>query len=237
MPGYPAHMPHAFRAMAIAALLLSAAGAAQAAKVEAVQIKGLDETKTLNVHGALSLVDAIGKQLSGRRLAYLLREAEDETREALEPFGYYSPRIEVKRIGESDALTVEISVALDEPVRVRRADVAILGEGSEDRYLNEDLAAFRPQQGDVFNHQAYEASKVRITRRLAERGYFDADFTSRRVEVTRAEHAADIDLVWNSGGRYDMGPITFAQTPEQDRKSTRLNSSHSQISYAVFCLK
>src|SRR2546427_10970295 len=25
--------------------------------------------------------------------------------------------------------------------------------------------------------------------------------------------------------------------PELDRKSTRLNSSHSQISYAVFCLK
>src|SRR2546427_8596270 len=25
--------------------------------------------------------------------------------------------------------------------------------------------------------------------------------------------------------------------PSQDRKSTRLNSSHSQISYAVFCLK
>src|SRR2546430_13314265 len=28
-----------------------------------------------------------------------------------------------------------------------------------------------------------------------------------------------------------------AYTPAQDRKSTRLNSSHSQISYAVFCLK
>src|SRR2546427_8619603 len=27
------------------------------------------------------------------------------------------------------------------------------------------------------------------------------------------------------------------QTGERDRKSTRLNSSHSQISYAVFCLK
>src|SRR2546427_9057213 len=26
-------------------------------------------------------------------------------------------------------------------------------------------------------------------------------------------------------------------TAQQDRKSTRLNSSHSQISYAVFCLK
>src|SRR2546430_11915302 len=28
-----------------------------------------------------------------------------------------------------------------------------------------------------------------------------------------------------------------AELPALDRKSTRLNSSHSQISYAVFCLK
>src|SRR2546430_5563868 len=30
---------------------------------------------------------------------------------------------------------------------------------------------------------------------------------------------------------------TAADPPRGDRKSTRLNSSHSQISYAVFCLK
>src|SRR2546430_13572479 len=29
----------------------------------------------------------------------------------------------------------------------------------------------------------------------------------------------------------------FAAVADVDRKSTRLNSSHSQISYAVFCLK
>src|SRR2546430_9271678 len=29
----------------------------------------------------------------------------------------------------------------------------------------------------------------------------------------------------------------FLKLLEEDRKSTRLNSSHSQISYAVFCLK
>src|SRR3712207_8358102 len=55
------------------------------------------------------------------------------------------------------------------------------------------------------------------------------------------------------GGLADAGlaveeqrvPATFAQTPHQvadaaqlgDRKSTRLNSSHANISYAVFCLK
>src|SRR2546430_9980605 len=35
-------------------------------------------------------------------------------------------------------------------------------------------------------------------------------------------------------GRFETALI---QTRMQDRKSTRLNSSHSQISYAVFCLK
>src|SRR5207244_6234640 len=32
-------------------------------------------------------------------------------------------------------------------------------------------------------------------------------------------------------------PVNDAPTLEQDRKSTRLNSSHQIISYAVFCLK
>src|SRR2546430_8122375 len=31
--------------------------------------------------------------------------------------------------------------------------------------------------------------------------------------------------------------ISSSTVRERDRKSTRLNSSHSQISYAVFCLK
>src|SRR2546427_7435491 len=35
---------------------------------------------------------------------------------------------------------------------------------------------------------------------------------------------------------YKKGPV-LELLPKQDRKSTRLNSSHSQISYAVFCLK
>ncbi len=209
-------MPTLPRVLATAALLLAAAGTAQAAKVVGVEIHGLDEVKTANVHGALSVVDTIGKDVPGRRLAYLIREAEDETREALEPFGYYSPTIKVERAGRGEAgVTITITVTLDEPVRVRRADIAILGDGSDDRYLKQDLAAFRPQVGDVFEHERYEASKTRITRRLAERGYFDADFSSRRVEVTRAERAADIDLVWNSGGRYDMGPISITQTPDE----------------------
>src|SRR2546430_9188679 len=35
----------------------------------------------------------------------------------------------------------------------------------------------------------------------------------------------------------DAGRVGADRRPDLDRKSTRLNSSHSQISYAVFCLK
>src|SRR2546430_3486439 len=55
----------------------------------------------------------------------------------------------------------------------------------------------------------------------------------------------DPDAVWTGQrigrGRGDGQPTARARlaraVPRQDRKSTRLNSSHSQISYAVFCLK
>src|SRR5690606_40275678 len=40
-----------------------------------------------------------------------------------------------------------------------------------------------------------------------------------------------------SVGRYYKGMIVEVPLPLADRKSTRLNSSHVKISYAVFCLK
>src|SRR5438309_11331605 len=45
---------------------------------------------------------------------------------------------------------------------------------------------------------------------------------------------------WRQAGGDPLGEVLAAQDRETgwvDRKSTRLNSSHSSISYAVFCLK
>jgi len=197
-------------------LLLTACvhGAAQAATIGRIDVRGLDPAMTLNVREALSLTEAQNRQVSERRLDYLVEQAQDETREALEPFGYYSPDISVHRAaGAKGAVDIGIDVRPGLPVTVRTAHVEIEGEAHDDRYLQEDLAAFVPRTGDVFDHARYEASKAQVSRRLAERGYFDADFLRRRVEVTRAQHAADIDLAWTSGERYDMGTVSMVQTP------------------------
>ena len=71
-------------------LLLAVAGSAHAVSVSSVEIRGLDEEMEENVRTSLSLVDAIGSAVTWRRLAYMMRAAGDETREALEPFGYYA---------------------------------------------------------------------------------------------------------------------------------------------------
>src|SRR2546429_6512199 len=60
------------------------------------------------------------------------------------------------------------------------------------------------------------------------------------------EHRAAVDLLHRLQAELERGhhaevPAAASKGPEQvgvlDRKSTRLNSSHGYISYAVFCLK
>src|SRR3712207_8442103 len=62
-----------------------------------------------------------------------------------------------------------------------------------------------------------------------------------QVLARLAHHLVDdgLDLVLH-GGRGAVGEVALQRLVEVavlDRKSTRLNSSHANISYAVFCLK
>src|SRR3712207_8762943 len=50
------------------------------------------------------------------------------------------------------------------------------------------------------------------------------------VQLSQLAHASRERLV-----SIDLNPVIVL--PKTDRKSTRLNSSHANISYAVFCLK
>src|SRR3712207_8875757 len=64
-------------------------------------------------------------------------------------------------------------------------------------------------------------------------------FRSERHEGRHQRVALLPDVAAVLDGLHDRGVGRRAADPEllQDRKSTRLNSSHANISYAVFCLK
>src|SRR5688572_31231203 len=79
-----------------------------------------------------------------------------------------------------------------------------------------------PMVAQVGEAQAWAALETRVAAEPPVEGALPAEsFVSRAILQRRVGHSIP-------------PPLTPAVT---DRKSTRLNSSHSQISYAVFCLK
>src|SRR2546430_11697873 len=70
--------------------------------------------------------------------------------------------------------------------------------------------------------------------------------TRRWGAVCRMRQLVSAEKIGDAGGTFEAQQRALDAEPEgaacvadlfRDRKSTRLNSSHSQISYAVFCLK
>src|SRR5205807_10670975 len=63
-------------------------------------------------------------------------------------------------------------------------------------------------------------------------------FAQRTVIVARCKRGSHADQREEKGGQTPHSTQILARTATgEDRKSTRLNSSHLVISYAVFCLK
>ena len=186
---------------------------AAALELVAVRVDGLvDERQRGDVLAALSLHQlnpARRKALSEARLSYLLRRAPREARQALEPYGLYHARVQTGVEREGERVQVHVRIEPGEPVRVRRREIVLRGPGDSDAVLARRVARLRPREGQVFEHGVYEDGKAGLDRLLAARGYFDARLATHRVEVTRAEHAADIALAWDTGPRHALGEATF----------------------------
>ena len=181
--------------------------------VASVDVLGLPAAETANVRAALGvarLVDRAPDGVSEARLGFLLDRVPDEARAALEPFGWYSPTVEVRREPHRDGLHLVVDIAPGDPVLVRRRDVVVEGPAGEDRFVMREVAKGVALPRRRFVHAEYEADKTRVDRKLAERGYFTARREASRVEVSRAGRTADIDVRWDSGPRHAMGPARFA---------------------------
>ena len=87
------------------------------------------------------------KALTESRLSYLLRQVPRETREALEPFGHYDPKVVTELVRDGEAVTVIVQVEAGEPVRVRGRDLRIDGPAGEDPAISRRLERLRQKLG------------------------------------------------------------------------------------------
>src|SRR5437764_1600956 len=92
--------------------------------------------------------------------------------------------------------------------------------------------------GDRENPHMHDDASTPLIRRIPIRREDVWTFTQRNVPLWDILELFPRDAIGPRGPAdaprpYEVRPITI----ETDRKSTRLNSSHRCISYAVFCLK
>lgn len=136
---------------------------------------------------------------------------------SLQALGYYGPEIDIS-IDKKRADRVLIKVKSGEPIRVRELNVSLLGDAQTDHRYSELLEQLSLRKHAIFQHDTYEKTKASLLTLALARGYFDAKYSLHQVLVHPEEHAADVNLVFDSGARYRFGELVV----DSDRPVTRI---------------
>ncbi|WP_235591510.1 autotransporter assembly complex protein TamA, partial [Pseudoalteromonas sp. H71] len=196
------------RCMCIATIFMAANSDAAERVIEDYKIKGINGDLEKNV--ALYL-----KQLKGEKPTRTLqRYAKKQVQNSIKALGYYSPTIEVEFNKDDSELVVKIERG--PATRIDTINITLNGEGKNDTQLQTIIKNTNLKQGDVLNHGNYESAYKKIESMLLERGYFDAKWPARKLEVSIKKNSAVVTFVINTGVRYQYGSIEItSDTPAE----------------------
>ncbi|WP_458130614.1 autotransporter assembly complex protein TamA [Pseudomonas sp. R3-41] len=185
------------------ALLLSLSCAALAKSELEVRVQPSNDELKANVEG---YIGGLGDR-DEEALLRFSRGAEEQARKAAQALGYYQSQIDSEVKGGKDPRLV-LTIDPGEPVHLRNVTVRIDGPAAS-------LKAFRVpgnaglKPGAVLNHGRYEDAKRVIQNQASRYGYFSGRFTQQKLLVDPQAGLADIELVYDSGPRYALGPVSF----------------------------
>lgn len=119
-----------------------------------------------------------------------------------------------KALPEPTSITqVTVTVTPNKPVTIQELTLDVELPGENNRDFDEALANVRAQlaQGKVFVSADYESAKSTLLTRAQDLGYFDFEYTSTEVRVSRRANSAKISLQAAAGERFTFGQILFKQ--------------------------
>ncbi|QVL17033.1 outer membrane protein assembly factor [Pseudomonas qingdaonensis] len=172
-----------------------------------VRIKPVNNELKANVEGYIGSLGTRDEEA----LLRFSRGAVEQARKAAQALGYYQAQIDsqVKPSPKADkGPQLVLSIEPGEPVRLREVTVRVEGPASEmTAFRVPSSKALRP--GAVLNHGNYEDAKRLIQNQASRYGFFSGHFLRQRLAVDPAAGVADIELVYDSGPRYQLGKVRF----------------------------
>jgi len=153
-----------------------------------------------------------------------LNEVITSSQQSLIAIGYYQAQVVGTIKGELSDQTMILDVDLGERTKIIEVDLNLLGEAVSDRNFQQLMLDFPLKEGDYLNHGEYESAKSTF-KSLAQRyGYFDANYVKSSVEVKSQENTAIVHLWFDSGKRYQFGPLIFdTESPAEEYINSLLN--------------
>jgi len=133
---------------------------------------------------------------------------EQETQNALQPFGYYQANVDVQII-RTDRIQLKIMIGLNRPIRITGLSFKLTGEGANNPDFSDLLTLFPLQKGDIFVHSCYEQGKKAMLTLAIQKGFLNAQYVEHQVDVDLDEYTCHIYLVLDTKERHYFGPVTF----------------------------
>lgn len=193
-------------------LMLALPWCAQAADPVTVKLIGLTPPLEKNV---LAMLTMARKTADDNKDAIDLAAARapEEIRTALQPFGYYRPRISASVTRQKQQWVAEYRIDPGPPIHLSRVEVTLVGEANQEPEMRTLVEKFPLKPGDVLDHVLYERGRDALEAQAAEMGFFDARMVARQVRVDLKSYQAQVAVEMDSGKRYRFGDLSFTQTP------------------------
>lgn len=169
-------------------------------------------------------VDGLPEQAATAMSAYgyYSAQATVKTEEVAAPEPAKGAKKAVEKVGEKiqgDAaesgaftrITIDVTPNKAVTIKTLKLDLTVPDEYNGD--FTDVLADVREQlaPGEVFVSANYEGAKALLLSRAQNLGYFDFEYTSTEVRVSRRASSADITLQATTGERFTFGDILYRQ--------------------------
>ncbi len=175
-----------------------------------VSIEGVESNLADDLLVALSIHrQKDNDKLTAASVRTLFERSADEIKSVMNSRGFYHFQLDKNLSSREELWIVQFKIETGEPTLIGKVSIILQGEAESDSELVSAVENFPLSAGEQLNHGLYEEGKKTIQNLANQRGYFEAVWLSRRLDVNTEQKRADINLVFDSGRRYRYDTIVI----------------------------